>query len=350
MRRPLRTDSMRTDSTRTDSGAGPRTASIRGSGWAWGTSSLARDLGKDLRKGVTALVVAGCVVMLSAPAASATWSIIGVDPDTGEVGVALASCVEAGVLGEPDKVLAPIVLVPNRGAGVVQGFANIEAFTPLRDQIDQGRDPRLIIDELTSADFDETPELRQFAVVALAGRESTAAQFTGADVPGVSAQATSSGTSPAGAAQGVTLQTERVVAVSIARFDELIASDVPLEQALLEALLAGSEAGGDARCGDQTALFAHVAVAAPTDVSGEEPSFFLTVTVDEGDGQNPVALALDAYEAGEVGWVDYGLFKPTAIPRVAVIAVGVILGLLSVVLLRAGMGNTKARRSARGPS
>ena len=86
-------------------------------------------------------------------------------------------------------------------------------------------------------------------------------------------------------------------------------------------MLAGSQAGGDSRCGDQTALFAHIAV---TQEDGSLLTY--TTTVAEGDGRNPVELlAADvnnpALASGAVS--DEG--DDSAVVTVGLIALGVVL-------------------------
>ncbi len=65
------------------------------------------------RLSIAVLVMVAGVVLLGAGRAEATWSIVGVDPETGEVGVAVASCVGFEVTIVP-------VLVPGVGAAASQ--------------------------------------------------------------------------------------------------------------------------------------------------------------------------------------------------------------------------------------
>lgn len=63
----------------------------------------------------TSIIVTLLVLLLGAGTAGATWSIVGVDPDTGEVGVVVASCVGFEVTVVP-------ILVPGVGAGAPQAL------------------------------------------------------------------------------------------------------------------------------------------------------------------------------------------------------------------------------------
>jgi uncharacterized Ntn-hydrolase superfamily protein len=289
-------------------------------------------------------VAVALMITFTATPASATWSVVAVDPETGEVGAAMASCASAGMLGEPDQVLVPVVLVPQRGVGLTQGLIDPAAPVGLRQLLGDGASPETIIAELLA--IDEQPEARQFGIATLpetaapgqTGPEAVA--VTGSLVEGPAAD----GDGELFAAQGLLLASDDVIDSTVDAFVEARRSGTSLADALVAGLVAGAEAGGDKRCdADQTALFAHLAVAAPGD-DPLRPSTLITVTVDEGDGQNPVVLLDQALSDGGSGWVDAGLREPTGIPRAAVLAVAFMLSIAAVVVLRAGMGNTKARR------
>jgi uncharacterized Ntn-hydrolase superfamily protein len=64
---------------------------------------------------------------------------------------------------------------------------------------------------------------------------------------------------------------------------------------LLAALEAGSSAGGDARCGKQTALSAFLAVADPDDARGQ-PRVRIVVPGQRPGGRNPVEIVRERYE------------------------------------------------------
>lgn len=273
-------------------------------------------------------------------AAGATWSIIAVDPETGRVGAAIASCVPSGLLGEPDSALVPVVLIPGRGVAVTQGSINPDSPGGLRQLLTDGFAPSEAIDELL--DIDDLATARQYGVVLLSPSESgeQATTFTGADTEAIAGGVNTDTV----AVQGLLLAERAMLDATLSAFEEAIANSRTLEQALLSGLAAGSALGGDRRCEpDQTALFAHLAVAGPED-DPVRPSVLLTVTVDEGDGQNPVPLLVEAFDDGQTGWVDAGLMEPTGIPRIAVGVVGAILAIAAFFTLKRGLGSPAARR------
>ena len=290
----------------------------------------------------TAIVVAlASVLLLTTGPAAATWSIVAVEEETGRVGVAMASCIAAGVLGEPDQALVPVVLAPGIGAAVTQGTINPESPVGMRQLLNDGAASRQAIDALL--EIDEQSTARQFAVVLLpvAQGDGTVdvAAFTGQDVEPERGDRTG----PAVSVQGVLLADQAVLDRSLSAYGQALADGRSFEEALVDGLVAGSDAGGDRRCDEQTALFAHLAVAAPGD-DPLQPSTLVTVTVDEGDGQNPVPELATAVAAGRSGWIDLGLNDPATIPRVAVLAVGTLLALAAFFVLRKGMGSPSARR------
>lgn len=279
------------------------------------------------------------MLLALATPASATWSIVAVEPETGRVGAVMASCVPAGLLGEPDQVLVPLILVPGQAAAVAQGTINPDSPAGLRQLLVDGAGSQEAIDLLL--EVDDQPTVRQYGIVVLSpdGQSWETATYTGDDAEGARAAVAGSSVT----AQGVLLTDEAVVDRSLTAFTTAMEAGESLEQALVNGLMAGSELGGDRRCGEQTALFAHLAVADP----GEDPArpaVLLTVTVDEGDGQNPVPMLGDALAEGRRGWVDAGLKDPVGIPRVAVMAVGVVLAIAAFFTIRKGLGSPAARR------
>lgn len=172
-------------------------------------------------------------------------------------------------------------------------------------------------------------------------RPAETAAHTGADNDPVALDRQGTGVS----VQGNLLASEAVVDEALAAFETRLAADGDLAAALAAGLAAGGEAGGDRRCGDQAALFAQVAVATPADAA-ERPSTLVTVTVSEGDGQDPSALLLAAFERGDRGLIEAGEAPDGggAAVRVLVLVGGVALVGAAAVALRRGMGSVSARR------
>lgn len=289
-------------------------------------------------RALAALAVVAAVLLGPIGSAGATWSIIAVDPDTGLVGGAMASCVPASVLGDPDQALVPLVLVPGQAVGIAQGTVEPEILPRFRQLLTDGIDAADTVAALVAED--DQPAVRQYAVLTLADGGAAVAFHSGGQVEPGSGVVEGEQAS----AQGVLLADAGAVSSALGAYRTARTEGRSLDRALADALMAGSRAGGDRRCPeDQTALFAHLAVAEPDD-DGVRPSLLLTVTVDEGDGQNPVLLLDRALEEGRTGWIDAGLDDPAGVSRTLVLAVGVGLAVAAVVIIRRGMGSPSARR------
>ncbi len=200
--------------------------------------------GRCLRPRLLALALIGLVLPR---AAEATWSIVAVDADTGEVGSAGASCTPfvAGIVG----------LVPGRGALVDQAISAPGHLrrTALR-RMAEGATPEEVLEILT--DPQARPDLHngQYGIVTLAHLDAATA-FTGREASEQRGHLVASGV----AVQGNLLVDEAVVPAALEAFDA--SAGLPLHERLLRALEAGSARGGDRRCVEQTAQSAYLLVA-----------------------------------------------------------------------------------------
>ncbi|HEY7023215.1 MAG TPA: DUF1028 domain-containing protein [Ktedonobacterales bacterium] len=163
----------------------------------------------------------------------ATFSIVGFDPQTGDLGVAVQS-----------KFLAVGAVVPFAKAGVgavaTQSWANTSYGPRGLDLLAAGKSPEEAIAELTGAD--DRPEQRQVGIVDAQGRSAT---FTGPNCfPWAGGM-----TGPNFAVQGNILANEDTGRALAETFQQAQGS---LAHRLMEALAAGQRAGGDSR-GQQSA-------------------------------------------------------------------------------------------------
>lgn len=259
-----------------------------------GASSLVHMFGLGVGFGLTqrvGFVLAAVVAtgLLGMPAAHATWSVAAVDEETGEVGVAVASCVGFEVSVVP-------VLVPGVGAAASQADISELSGDRLVESLESGASASEVVEAVVAAD--EAPEDRQFGVVVLGGG---GAGWTGSDTFDVALDRRGAGELVS--AQGNILVSEDVVSAAIAAFD---ASSGELADRLVEALVAGADEGGDSRCGDQAATSAALIVARPGDASyantdagalgvdpdsDKVPSVYVSVLVEKGAERAPDRLA-----------------------------------------------------------
>jgi uncharacterized Ntn-hydrolase superfamily protein len=197
-----------------------------------------------------ALAAALAAALLAPAPAHATWSVAAVDPETGEVGIAGATC-------------GPMVwfiagLAPGHGVVAAQYATWGRGRDLAVERLGQGRDPDAILRELLRED--DKPELRQWAILSADGASAGA---TGAEVEGRAGRRSG----PGWTAQGNTLRPGALDAAAAALE---AGADLPLDERLARALVAGADAGGDARCDpEDAAKSAFLYVADPGDPARE---------------------------------------------------------------------------------
>ena len=225
----------------------------------------------------TMLVVSGCSsgssLEQSKTMEMTPWSVVAVDPLSGDVGVASASCV-------PSFADALAALVPGKGAAATQASFDIDNRNVVYEAIKEGLNAEQVIARVTDPSVDQETDRRQYGVVTLSDGVVHTAGFTAP-----SREGTTEGTDGikrwagvmAHAGMGVTVQgntlvNEAVVADGLEAFGwEDPTGFNELSDRLMRALEAGSVAGGDVRCNNettrQTAAMAFILVAR----GGDEP-------------------------------------------------------------------------------
>jgi hypothetical protein len=201
-------------------------------------------------RSIIVLMLVGSFTSVLAVPARATVSIVAVDPATGEIGVAAASCVQFD--------LARIATVlPGVGAAVSQGHQRREDPLRLLEAMRDGGNASETLDRVASAGTDPGGRTRQFGVVMLG---EGASALTGDRADPVAADAS--------AATVVVVGTELERGQVVTRAKEaFLQSSGDLAHRLLAGLKASSVAGGDRRCHSQSATSAFMIVASP----GEDP-------------------------------------------------------------------------------
>ena len=99
------------------------------------------DDGLMQRIAVVLVAAVSAVMLFGSEHAQATWSIVGVDEETGEVGVAVASCVGSEVTVVP-------VLVPGVGAAASQANLSSASGDRLVMALESGQDAQGAIDAI----------------------------------------------------------------------------------------------------------------------------------------------------------------------------------------------------------
>ncbi len=234
-----------------------------------------------------------------------TWSVAAIDPVTGDVGVAAASCV-------PTYADALAALVPGKGAAATQAGFDIDNRNVVYQALLEGLTAEEIVARVTDPSVDSMTSRRQYGVVTLHDGKVHVAGFTTPTRLGTTGEPESTvwagvmGDPRFGVTvQGNTLVDERVVADGLQAFRwEDPTGFNTLADRLLRALEAGAVAGGDVRCNDettrQTAAMAFIVVARGTDPpyatesigmsdQGTDAAPWLAISVQgERGGDNPL--------------------------------------------------------------
>ena len=201
-----------------------------------------------------------------------TFSIVAVDEETGEVGSAGATCLDASDIAGGAKIISR--MIPGVGSINTQSFwvpANqINANTKLQE----GLLATEIIDWLVANDVDNTPATRQYGVAVLDSEgQATAAGFTGEECFDVKLHKVGTNYS----VQGNILLSEDIVNDMEANF---LNTEGSLADKLMAALQGANVPGADSRCLAEgvSSQSAFVRVARPDDVEG---SYYMDLLVDQ---------------------------------------------------------------------
>lgn len=228
-------------------------------------------------KNIQRLLVMACILWGHAVQAQDTFSIVAVDPETGEVGSAGASCISATNLKNFFPEFDPDFLgdlLPGRGAINTQSFYLEQNQLNARARLAEGLTPAAVVDWLQFNDAQGNATQRQYGVAALQNGMPQAAAFTGVNC--LNAKAHRVG--PNYAIQGNILLNTAILDSMEAQF--LRASGC-LADKLMAAMQGAKVPGADSRClsNGTSAMFAFLKVAKPDD-NPADPFLRLFVSYD----------------------------------------------------------------------
>jgi uncharacterized Ntn-hydrolase superfamily protein len=200
------------------------------------------------------------------------------DSATKEIGIAGASCTKNCYgIGR---------IISGKGAIVVQAMSNNDARAKGMQMILTGHSPAEIISALQNPSFD--PMLQQYAIVTLK-HFSEPATYSGDSTRFFKSARTGPGIS----VQGNTLSDEHVIDKIFQAVLRGQQAKLPIDQILMLALVAGAEAGGDKRCGEQRATSAFITVSREGD---KKPYLNLNIFDQPKGRQNAVTMLRNKYE------------------------------------------------------
>jgi hypothetical protein len=261
------------------------------------------------------------LLLLALPAtASATWSVIAVDRNTGRVVIASATCVD-----RDDQFLMGVqaVVVPGKGVAACQaGVDNTHQNQMLVfRELEKGTEPKAIIEQLSA---DPAFQTRQFGIVDLQGRSAGHSGLTNGYVSqDIHGQVP--GTEIFYSIQGNILRPGTVVPNAVQAF---LAAKGAITDRVMAAMEAADGSGGDSRCtcppwptdgskpaipcSEKTAHVAYILMAEKGDTNGDSHNngkytMYLTVSqpapdhgpnvIREGENLNPVKTLRLRYDA-----------------------------------------------------
>jgi uncharacterized Ntn-hydrolase superfamily protein len=217
--------------------------------------------------------IIACITLLSASALSlplnvppalaelhrpSTWSIVAMDPQTGEMGIAVATCVPA-----VDSYSASAAIVPGKGIAATQGAFDLGNRNKVFEALKQGMDAKNVIALVNAEDMGM--QSRQYAVITVKDGKIDIAGFTGVDSDAWAGHRVDEAN--AVIAQGNILEGGEVLTNALTAFSAPDAGPLHLADRLMRALEAGAAAGGDKRCNTggitQTSSIAYIMVARP---------------------------------------------------------------------------------------
>lgn len=206
-----------------------------------------------------------------------TFSIVAVDPATGEVGSAGASCISKTNLKNFFPNIDPDFLgdlLPGLGAINTQSFYLAQNQVNARNRMLAGDTPQQLMDWLAANDVQGNSTQRQYGAAALINGQAQAAAFTGVNCLDYKGQRTGANY----AIQGNILLGAAILDSMEARF---LRANGCLSNRLMQAMQGAKVPGADSRClsNGTSSMFAFIKVAKPNDPVAN-PSLRLFVSYD----------------------------------------------------------------------
>lgn len=214
-----------------------------------------------------------------------TYSIVGADINSREVGGAGTSC-----LGGED-VFVIYGAVPGHGVVHAQAYYDLRARQRATELLQSDLPPADILASITQPSFDRDSDIRQYGVVDALGRS---AGFTGAATTPFAADRQGNANGFAYSVQGNILTSPRVLSQAAGAFE---AGGCDLAERLMNALQAGAVGGeGDSRCTSQgiPSDSAFLQVESPSASLGG----YLSLRVQSSGRDNPLPLLRALFD----GW------------------------------------------------
>jgi uncharacterized Ntn-hydrolase superfamily protein len=228
----------------------------------------------------TLLLSALCLLSTTGVLAGDTFSIVAVDPATGLVGSAGASCIAGSIIISD--------VHPGVGAIHTQSYWNAQNQNYARSLMNQGYSPQAIIDSLVANDAAGNPTVRQYGIVDLVEGGRSAA-YTGVNCMNYKNHLLA----PTYAIQGNILLGQQILD---GMEEEFLNTAGLFADKLMASLQGANVPGADTRClsAGKPAISAFIRVARPGDPPG---GYYLDLNVNNtATQQNPIDLLQELYD------------------------------------------------------
>lgn len=226
-----------------------------------------------------------CVTTSAHSWAQDTFSIVGLDSLTREVGGAGASCVDLNMAGFSDASFIS-QLFPDTGAINTQASYLPANQDNARARMRAGNSPAQIINWLQTNDIAGDASIRQYGVVGFSGQQPSVAAHTGTNALNYKNHITGHINGFYYSIQGNILLGPQVLSNMENNFRN---TQGDLACRLMAALQGANMVGADTRCSanNTSSLFSFLKVSKPTDAYGN-PSLSLGVITADGDKKEPI--------------------------------------------------------------
>lgn len=212
-----------------------------------------------------------------------TFSIVGLDSTSRQIGSAGASCLDLFFAGIADPAFLTDIL-PDTGVVNTQSYFMQANQDNARIRMRMGDTPLQIINWLVANDAANNPEFKQYGIVAFNGNSPSSASHTGSTCINYKNHINGSINGFYYAIQGNILMGQKILDSMEARFRN---TNGTLVCRLMAAMQGAKVIGADTRCNNSSSLFAFMQVANPNDSHGN-PSLNISLRTKQIDNVEPI--------------------------------------------------------------
>ncbi|MBL7911610.1 MAG: DUF1028 domain-containing protein [Bacteroidia bacterium] len=212
-----------------------------------------------------------------------TFSIVGLDSTSRQIGSAGASCLDLYFAGINDPAFLTDIL-PDTGVVNTQSYFIQANQDNARTRMRLGETPVQIINWLVANDANNNPQFKQYGIVAFNGNSPSSASHTGSTCINYKNHINGHINGFYYAIQGNILVGQKILDSMEARFRNTSGS---LACRLMAAMQGAKVIGADTRCNNSSSLFAFMQVANPNDIHGN-PSLNISLKTKQSDNVEPI--------------------------------------------------------------